>query len=78
MLTIFLIIMLSPSLSFSDLTVATMLAWLNLHPFLAMIVLFDLCLGVGLIVNLLTSYILNLNYHDPVYDLCNCDFEEHK
>jgi len=76
MLTIILSILFSGDLSFSNLTVQTLLEWFNLHPFITLIALFDLWIGASVIANELTSIILNLSYadyNDNHYQLCDCD-----
>ena len=73
MLTILLVIMISKDLAFAGLTTSTLLAWFNLHPIIALIAILDLCTGVGLLSNLLTSLILSLTYANSD----NCDCLEH-
>lgn len=74
MLTIILSILLSNDLTFANLTVQTLLEWLNLHPFIALITMFDLYIGTSIIANILTSIAMNLSYEDDNhYQLCDCD-----
>lgn len=77
MLTIFLSILFSKQLSFTGLTVTVLLQWLNLHPFIAILAIFDLLLGVLIIGNVLTSMLLTLPEHEHYVMDCDCkDYEE--
>lgn len=76
MFTILMCIVISKTLSFSNLTILALTNWFNLHPIIALIAMFDISIGLGVLINLLTSVILNIpyaGYHD--YDICNCEDE---
>lgn len=71
MLTLILCILCNQDLALNNLSITLLLEWLNLHPFIALTMIFDIGIGIGLFANLITSIILS--FDDSHYQLCDCD-----